>query len=340
MSAATQPPAMRYDLLFKLLMGHPLVVLHLIRGFRKPRLDFPLRASQLQELDKEWIAPDLEHRVSDKVWLLSDPAGQPQIALLLEGQARYDGDMTARMRTYMHELCRALDRLDLHQVDGAPLELMPLVFHVGPHPWAAPWYAPGQSARLDGAVGVRPGTTIDVHAFASRPLPPANLVSCVIAWERACLRRARPVEQVGQDLHRIIQQELAPLLADGSLALRQDFAHYLAARLQGEVPGVPLHPEAFASLTALEADMVTWDEIKVALHQTGLEQGEARKLVEFVALYWNEATGQAFQARLAHREARSWPSLRALRAAYEAGRDPCALLDTAERANGRPAASP
>ena len=86
--------------------------------------------------------------------------------------------------------------------------------------------------------------------------------------------------------------------------------------------------------------MVTWDEIKVALHQTGLEQGEARKLVEFVALYWNEATGQAFQARLAHREARSWPSLRALRAAYEAGRDPCALLDAAERANGRPAASP
>ena len=85
--------------------------------------------------------------------------------------------------------------------------------------------------------------------------------------------------------------------------------------------------------------MVTWDEIKVALHQTGLEQGveqgEARKLVEFVALYWNEAAGQAFQARLAHREARSWPSLRALRAAYEAGRDPCALLDAVGRAHGR-----
>ena len=78
--------------------------------------------------------------------------------------------------------------------------------------------------------------------------------------------------------------------------------------------------------------MVTWDEIKVALHQTGvqqgLEQGKAQSLVEFVTLYWNEAMGQAFQARLAHREARDWPSLRALRAAYEAGRDPCALLDT------------
>ena len=52
--------------------------------------------------------------------------------------------------------------------------------------------------------------------------------------------------------------------------------------------------------------------------------------------------GQAFQARLAHREARDWPSLRALRAAYEAGRDPCALLDTdglVPRTNGRPAAT-
>ena len=342
MSAALPAPAMRYDLLFKLLMGHPRVVRHLIRGFLQPRLGFPLSAAQWQDLDKEWITPDLEIRVSDKAWLLRDPAGQPQLALLLEGQARYDADMTARMRTYMNGLWRALERMDLRQADGAPLELMPLVFHVGPHPWAAPWYAPAQSARLAGAVGLRPGTTIDVHAFASRPLPAANLVSCVIAWERACLSRNRPVAQVGQALHRILRQELAPLLT---------------------VPGAPLHPEAFASLNALEVDMVTWDEIKVALHQTGLEQGlkqgvqqgvqqgleqgleqgKAQSLAEFVALYWNEAMGQAFQARLAHREARDWPSLRALRAAYEAGRDPCALLDAdglVPGANGRPAALP
>ena len=77
--------------------------------------------------------------------------------------------------------------------------------------------------------------------------------------------------------------------------------------------------------------MVTWDEIKVALHQEGREQGReegaARKLAEFVTLYWNEAMGQTFQARLAHRDARDWPALRDLRAAYEDGRDPCALLD-------------
>ena len=78
--------------------------------------------------------------------------------------------------------------------------------------------------------------------------------------------------------------------------------------------------------------MVTWDEIKVALRQEGKEEGReegaARKLVEFVTLYWNEAVGQAFQARLKNRDARVWPSLRDLRDAYEEGRDPCALLDT------------
>ena len=102
--------------------------------------------------------------------------------------------------------------------------------------------------------------------------------------------------------------------------------------------------------------MVTWDEIKVALHQEGREQGleqgkeegreeeAARKLAEFVTLDWNEAMGQAFQARLAHRDARVWPALRDLRAAYEEGRDPCALLDVSgaspmSKAKGRASAA-
>ena len=90
--------------------------------------------------------------------------------------------------------------------------------------------------------------------------------------------------------------------------------------------------------------MVTWDEIKVALHQEGREEGAAQKLVEFVTLYWDEATGQAFQARLENRDARVWPSLRDLRAAYEDERDPCALLEASgaasmPKANGRASAA-
>ncbi len=90
--------------------------------------------------------------------------------------------------------------------------------------------------------------------------------------------------------------------------------------------------------------MVTWDEIKVALHQEGREQGAARKLVEFVTLYWNEAVGQAFWARLENRDARHWPSLRDLKTAYEDGRDPCVLLEAPgaspmPKANGRASAA-
>ena len=337
MSAAVPP--MPYDALFKLLMGHPLVVLHLIRGFLKPRLDFPLREAQLHEqlhdMDKEWITSDLGHRVSDKVWLLRDPDGQPRLALLLEGQSSYAADMTVRMATYVNGLLENLERHGLRQANGAPLEIMPLVFHVGRHPWATPWHLYATSERLRGALGFRPGMTIDIHDFAHRELPPANLVSCIIAWELDCLHGEGKIGRVGQSARRIIQKELWPLLASSPVALRNDFARYLATRLQGAAPGVPLRPEAFVSLEVLEADMVTWDEIKVALRQEGKEEGkeegreegEARKLVEFVTLYWNEAVGQAFQARLAHRDARGWPALRDLRAAYEEGRDPCALLD-------------
>ena len=344
------PPAKRrtpYDALFKLLMQHPLVVLHLIRGFLRPRLNFPLPEAQLHEMDKEWITSDMKRRISDKVWLLRDPAGQPRIALLLEGQSRYHARMTRRMAVYLHELGETLDRQALCQANGAPLEMMPLVFHVGPHPWATPWYVYAHSAQMHGAVGFRAGTTIDIHAFAQRELPAANLVSCIIAWELDCLRREGRLRQVGQATRRIIQAELRPLLAESPAALRADFARYLATRVQGAVQGLALRPEAFDSLAALEADMVTLDEIKEDARQfgtqqgleqgleqgrlQGLEQGRLQEkedsLVELVGLFWGEAAGQAFRQQLTRRQASRWPSIRDLHAARQAGRDPFSLLD-------------
>ena len=83
---------------------------------------------------------------------------------------------------------------------------------------------------------------------------------------------------------------------------------------------------------------------KQGLIQGLIEAGGARKLVEFVALFWDEATGQAFETRLKNKkDARVWPALRDLRAAYKEGRDPCALLDASGTsptpgANDRPSA--
>ena len=80
-----------YDALFKLLRQHPRAVLPLIRGVLRPRLNFPLPEAQWQAMDKEWITPDLEHRVSDKIWLLRGPAEQPRIALRLVGLQNHPG---------------------------------------------------------------------------------------------------------------------------------------------------------------------------------------------------------------------------------------------------------
>ena len=336
-----------YDALFKLLMRHPLVVLHLIRGFLRPQLNFPLHEAQMHDMDKEWITSDMERRAGDKVWVLRDPAGQPRIALLMEGQSRYHARMTQRMADYMHWLGEALDRHDLRQANGAPLELMPLVFHVGPHPWAIPWYVYDRSDQMQGAVGFREGTTIDIHAFAQRDLPTANLVSCVIAWELDCLRREGSTRRIGQAARRIIKEDLRPLLAESPAALRADFTRYLATRVQGAVQGLALRPEAFDSLAALEADMVTLDEIKEDARQFGTQQGleqgleqgrlqglaQGRQqekedhLVEFVGLFWGEAAGQAFRKQLTRRHASRWPAMRDLHAAHQAGRDPFSLLD-------------
>ena len=106
------------------------------------------------------------------------------------------------MAGYMHWLGAALDRHDLRQANGAPLELVPRVFHVGPHPWATPWYVYERSDQMYGAMGFREGATIDIHAFAQRARPAANLVSGIMAWELDCLRREDCTRQVSQATRR------------------------------------------------------------------------------------------------------------------------------------------
>ena len=139
------------------------------------------------------------------------------------------------------------------------------------------------------------------------------------------------------------KEECRPLLAANSAALRADFARYWATRVQGAAQGLALRPEAFDSLAALEADMVTLDEIKEDARQFGTQQGleqgrqqgleqgrlqeKENNLVELVDLFWGQAAGQAFRKQLTRRHASRWPAIRDLHAARQAGRDPFSLLD-------------
>ena len=68
-----------------------------------------------------------------------------------------------------------------------------MAFHVGRHPWSVPWPLFDRLDGLRGAVGYRPGLTIDIHAYAYRALPPANLVSCRIQLELCRYRTQIPI---------------------------------------------------------------------------------------------------------------------------------------------------
>ncbi len=59
--------------------------------------------------------------------------------------------------------------------------------------------------------------------------------------------------------------------------------------------------------------------------QEGRQQALSETLSDYVHLCWDEATRQAFRRRLSTLGMAVWPSLRALHAAYQAGRDPLPL---------------
>lgn len=180
---------------------------------------------------------------------------------------------------------------------------------------------------LRGAVGYRPGLTIDIHAYAHRAPPPANLVSCMIQLELCRYRWERRETGIGAELVRILREELLPLLPAGPSPLKRDFAAYVFAGLKEMVDDLALMPRAFRELDQLEQEVVTFTEIL----QLEKQEGVARMLVEYVDAVWGADTGQRFRERLLALDHAAWPAMRDLLAASRAGRDPLDLLRAAAR---------
>ena len=72
--------------------------------------------------------------------------------------------------------------------------------------------------------------------------------------------------------------------------------------------------------------MITLAETYQRERQAGEREGRQQALSEYVRLFWDEATSQAFRQRLSALDAAHWPSLRALHEAYQAGRAPLPAL--------------
>ena len=350
-----------HDAIFKMLGRHREIARDML-AFLGPQWQTPVSLTRLQGLETEWLTADLRPRLGDRAWLLKDADGQPQLALLLECQARYDADMGPRMTEYMALLWRVLALHDIRLANGAPVPLMPVVFHVGRHPWSRPWLLFDRVDDLPGAVGYREGLTVDVHAYAHRP-PPANLVSCMIRLELCRYGWERRETGVGAALVRILRQELLPLLPAGPSRLKQDFAAYVFAGLKEVAEDVNLTPSAWRDLEILEQEMVTLAEIIQQEKQEslsegkaqglsegkaqgmsegkaqglsegkaqGLSEGKARILVEYVDAVWGTEIGQRFRERLWALEPAAWPAMRELLAAARAERDPLSLLSAAAR---------
>ncbi len=336
------PIAVPHDGRIKMMFRHPLFVRAFIQATLEPQID--LEAYQLPTLSSEWITDQARKRIGDRVWLLRDPDGYPQLALLMEFQADYDPHMTQRMAEYIHLLQQDLERQALWKADGSPPDLVPLVFHVGPHPWPRPWRLYDRSDLMRGALGYREGTTVDIHAYVDAELPRSNLALCVIALELNRLRGPEQEQEASAKIVRIME-EVESLLAEGPDDLAQDFAAFIATGFTSAVADFALRPESFISLETLKTDMVSFIEIKERRFRDGLTQGHAqgraqgemqeraRALADFVGAAWGDEARRVFQARLMHLATDAWPTIPDLHAAWQAARDP---LDLLTLSNGKP----
>ena len=315
--------------------------------------------SRIEALPQEWIATGptgrtLERRLADLVWLIRDRDGRPQLAVLLECQSRYAPRMSWRMARYTLLLGQALARQGLARADGRAVPILPAVFHAGPYPWAAPWERLASPPDRPQAAILQPGLTIDIHAYADDDArPPRDLVSCMIGLEK---RRYRWANEDGAyaRLLRYVDEALLPALQGQAPELKQDFVAYVVAGYRSLFPELDFAESDLRSLQALRRKMITLAETYQRERQAGERDGrrlgeregrrtgerEGRRLgeqegrqqalsetlSEYVRLFWDEATSQAFRQRLPAADSAVWPSLSDLHAAYQARRDPLQLL--------------
>ena len=338
---SARPTPNQFDARIKAVLRHPIAARDMMPFLDWPPEDEP-DPSRIEALPQEWIAPGrpLERRTADLVWLVRDRDGRPQRAVLLECQSRYDPHMSQRMARYTLLLGQALARQGLCRADGRAVPILPAVFHAGPHPWKTPWERIASAPDWPPAAILQPGLTIDIHAYAAADRPPRNLVSCMIALEQGRYEWARAAGAFAR-LLRYVDAELRTLLLAQAPEMEQDFVAYVVAGYRSLFPELDFAEPDLRSLQTLRRKMITLAETYQRERQAGEQEGrrlgeqEGRRLGEqegrqqalsdYVRLFWGEATSQAFHRRLSALDAALWPSLDALHAAYQAGRDPLPL---------------
>ena len=144
-----------YDAGWRHLLGLPVMMEHLLRGFAGPVADL-LDLSTLRELSAGWTEADpgtaakARRRYGDGVWRAgyADGSGRSLVSLL-EVQSRGDRGMAERIRRYEGVAYNRLRRQGAMDADGE-LRLVSIVVHTGRYPWTAPGGADRIEVTADG----------------------------------------------------------------------------------------------------------------------------------------------------------------------------------------------
>ena len=172
---------MDQDAAWKRLLGRPVAVRHLLRGFVPAVADL-LDPDTLRPLPASWVAPDGEQRHGDVAWRASYADGSGRsLVLLIEHQSTVDHDMAVRVLRYETFAFDALRRQRGLDGDGE-LRMLSVVIHSGTDAWTAAGGTGTVAVEGDGESvrALRPYLFLDTRRDAQDDLARDNIVAAAL----------------------------------------------------------------------------------------------------------------------------------------------------------------
>ena len=274
-----------YDAGWRHLLGLPVMMEHLLRGFAGPVADL-LDLSTLRELSAGWTEADpgtaakARRRYGDGVWRAgyADGSGRSLVSLL-EVQSRGDRGMAERTRRYEGVAYNRLRRQGAMDADGE-LRLVSIVVHTGRYPWTAPGGADRIEVTADGEAalplrGVY--VPLDARRLARKQLPARNLMATAfeLTGGRVLADVAWPLRAMGSWLGSLGLDDPEEVVKTFAVWLTTTMPWFFpedrALEMVGDFVGLEKQEEAMMAL--MEEQMKREKKLKAASRREGRQEG-------------------------------------------------------------------
>ena len=274
-----------YDAGWRHLLGLPVMMEHLLRGFAGPVADL-LDLSTLRELSAGWTEADpgtaakARRRYGDGVWRAgyADGSGRSLVSLL-EVQSRGNRGMAERTRRYEGVAYNRLRRQGAMDADGE-LRLVSIVVHTGRYPWTAPGGADRIEVTADGEAALparSPYLPLDVRRLARKQLPARNLMATAfeLTGGRALADVAGPLRAMGSWLGSLGLDDPEEVVKTFAVWLATTMPWFFpedrALEMVGDFVGLEKQEEAMMAL--MEEQMKREKKLKAASRREGRQEG-------------------------------------------------------------------